>query len=267
MSDALYIGATGLQAQQLNLDTIANNLVNISTPGFKKARVSFTDLVVAGLPGVDLTQGTAFGAADGMQGTLLRAGAGVGVAHLGKSFEVGSLVQTGSPLDVAIDGDGFLAVAMPEGGEGYFRGGALKVNPDGQLATQSGHILKPGIMVPPDAKSLTITPNGAVWATVAGQARPYQLGTLQLVRFQDPTSLTALGGNLYRASPGSGEALAGIPGLDGNGSLQQGMLEGSNVKMVDEMVALMMAQRSYQASVKVVQASDEVLGLINNLRK
>jgi len=267
MSDALYIGATGLQAQQLNLDTIANNMVNLSTPAFKKGRVSFVDLVAMGAPRTDPTQAMNFGSEDGLLGSPVRIGAGVGIAHLSKMFDMGDIIQTGSPLDVAIVGDGFLPVAMADGRAGYSRGGTLKVNAEGLLVTQSGAVLKPGFRIPSDATSLSIAKDGTVLVSLPGQVRPVQIGQLQIVRFSDPSSLLAQGGNLYVASPESGEPITGYAGQDGLGTLQPGVLEGSNVKMVDEMVNLMIAQRSYQASVKVVQASDELMGLINNLRK
>jgi flagellar basal-body rod protein FlgG len=269
MFDALYIGATGMQAQQLSVNTIANNLANVNTSGFKKGRVSFTDLVTLGAEGAGLaTRGGPNGAREvgplaAVQGSV----AGVGIASSAKIFDAGSLAQTGSTWDLAINGDGFLQVSLSDGSTAYTRGGTFKVNADGLLATSSGQPLKPPITVPNNATALVVSSDGTVTATVPGQSTPAQLGQLQLVRFANPSELLAQGDNLYRSSDGSGEPISGASGQDGLGAIQQGYLEGSNVKMVDEMVNLMVAQRAYEANVKVVQASDELLGMVNNLRK
>lgn len=259
MFDALQIAATGMHAQQMNVDTVANNLANVNTVGFKKSRVGFADLISSGAVGSD--PGAAATNADA------RSGIGVGVFAVTRSFEMGDARRTDSPMDLLIAGEGFLEVVLPDGGRAYSRGGTLKVNSDGMLATQSGTALKPGISVPANAESLVIAADGKVSAKLPNQASPVEIGTLDMVRFTNPGALEALGENLYRATDRSGEALAGRAGEDGLGTLQQGQLESSNVKLVDEMVNLMIAQRAYEASVKVAQASDEMLGLINNLRK
>ena len=257
MFDALYIGATGMQAQQAHVDAIANNLANVNTPAFKKNRVSFSELVVTG---------AAPGAPAGPLAGLASA-AGVGVGPAAKAFDAGDLKKTDAPLDVAIVGDGFLELAMADGSRAFARGGTLKVNADGLLAMQDGTPLKPGILVPGDAQALLIAADGRVQARVAGQDAPVDLGQIELVRFSNPEGLQAQGGNVYRPTEASGEPIGGRPGEDGMGIIAQGMLEGSNVKLVDEMVNLMVAQRAYEASVKVVQASDEMLGMINGLRR
>lgn len=269
MLDALYVAAAGMQAQQLDVDTIANNLANLNTTAFKKSRISFTDLVT--LERVRQTLGVGSGRSEvdetGPLAAVPRMGAGVGIASVAKLFDAGVISQTNSQWDVAINGDGFLSVSMPDGSTEYTRGGTLKVNGDGLLATQSGQPLKPGLAVPANATGVTIGSDGSVTVTVAGQGGPVKLGQLQLVRFSNPAALLAQGDGLYSESDGSGDAIAGDAGQDGIGTVQQGALEGSNVQMVDEMVNLMVAQRAYEASVKVAQASDELLGLINNLRK
>ncbi len=264
MFDALYIGATGMQAQQLNVDTIANNLANVSTTGFKKGRVNFSDLMVN-----DTSRTASLGnhAATGLLSPMARLGAGVGVASLSKMFDVGDLKKTDSAYDVTIQGDGFFEVTMPDGHRAYTRGGTLKIGQEGQLATQSGFVLKPGITVPDNTQALIIQPDGRVQARVGNQTALTDIGTLALVRFSNPQGLLAQGDNLYRSSDASGEAIAGRPGEDGVGALAQGYLEGSNVKLVDEMVNLMVGQRVYEANVKVVQASDEMLGMVNGLRR
>lgn len=264
MFDALYIGATGMQAQQLNVDTIANNLANVNTTGFKKTRISFSDLMVR-----DAAR-TASGGLDGDMGLLAattRLGAGVGVGSMTKLFDVGDLKKTDSAYDVAVQGDGFLEVIMPDGSRAYTRGGTLKVNKDGQLATLGGYALKPAIAVPDNIQTLIVQPDGRVQARLGNVSTPVDLGQIDLVRFVNAQGLLAQGDNLYRSSDASGDAISGKSGEDGLGSFVQGYLEGSNVKMVEEMVNLMIAQRTYEANVKVVQASDEMLAMVNGLRK
>lgn len=264
MIDALYIGATGMQAQQLNVDTIAQNLANVNTTGYKRNAVSFTDLIAREVTPVAQMDETAVA---GPLASLPQLGSGVAIGHMAKIFDGGDMKKTASPMDLAIQGEGFLSVTLPDGSEAFSRGGTLRVNGDGQLATASGYALRPGITVPDNAQSLTITADGTVNMTIPGQATPVEAGRLEFVRFTDAGSLTALGENTYRANEASGAAIQVTPGENGVGTLQQGFLEGSNVKLVDETVGLMVAQRAYEASVKVVQAADEMLGMVNNLRR
>jgi flagellar basal-body rod protein FlgG len=259
MLDALYIGATGMHAQQAQVDAIANNLANVNTAGFKKNRASFSELVVAA------TQPR--GGAEGGPLAPQAIGAGVQLGATAKAFDPGELKKTELPLDIAIVGDGFLELAMADGSRAYARGGSLKVDAEGQLVTQAGLALKAGITVPDNAESLVISAAGRVQARVAGQSAPVDLGQIELVRFANAQGLLPQGGNVYRATEASGDAIGGRPGEDGMGTLAQGFLESSNVKLVEEMVNLMVAQRAYEASVKVVQASDEMLGMINGLRR
>jgi flagellar basal-body rod protein FlgG len=263
MFDALQIAATGMQAQQVNVDAIANNLANVNTPGFKKSRVAFFDLVTQAGSGVPAALDTAASAT----ASSLRVGVGVSIANIARLFDAGDMRKTGAAMDVGIVGDGFFEVTMPDGSRAYARGGTLKVGKDGALSVQGGQALKPAITVPDDTQTLTIATDGKVSAASASKSTAADLGQLQMVRFANPGALTALGDNLYRSSDASGDPISGRAGEDAMGTIQQGFLEGSNVKMVDEMVNLMVAQRSYEASVKVVQASDEMLGMVNNLRK
>ena len=265
MFDALQIAATGMQAQQVNVDAIANNLANVNTPGFKKTRVAFFDLVTLG--GIPSGPSSGLGDSTLAAAAAQRVGAGVGIAGVGKLFDPGDMRKTESAMDLAISGDGFFEVAMPDGSRSYARGGTLKVGKDGTLTTQNGMALKPGIVVPDDMLTLTIGSDGKVSATSASRSNVLELGQLQMVRFMNPGTLEAAGDNLYRATDASGDPISGRGGEDAMGTAQQGYLEGSNVKMVDEMVNLMVAQRAYESSVKVVQAADEMLGMINNLRK
>jgi flagellar basal-body rod protein FlgG len=263
MFDALYVGATGMQAQQQAVDTIANNLANVNTVGFKKSRVGFADLMVSTVMG---TAGADPGAAPGALPTS-RLGVGVAISSLAKVFEGGELKKTDSELDLAIQGEGFIEVLLADGMSAFTRGGTLKVNGEGLLATQDGKVLKARIAVPDSAQALLISRDGQVQARLPGQAKPVELGQIDLTRFASSGTLEALGANLYRASESSGAPIAQRPGEDGVGTLVQGHLESSNVKMVDELVNLMLAQRAYEASVKVVQAADEMMGMVNNLRK
>ena len=262
MFDALYIGATGMQAQQAHVDAIANNLANVNTAGFKKARVGFSDLVVGAVAAGQQ-------AAGGENGAFVNAAYGVGVrvSSPGQVFAGGELKKTDSAMDLAILGEGFLELAMPDGSRAYARGGTLKVNADGVLATQGGIALKPGLGIPDNAEAVLVSNTGRVQVRVPGQAQPLDLGQLELVRFNNPQGLLAQGSGVYRATESSGDAIAARPGEDGAGTLAQGFLESSNVKLVEEMVDLMVAQRAYEASVKVVQAADEMQGLVNGLRR
>jgi flagellar basal-body rod protein FlgG len=254
MNDSMYIAATGMQMQQKSVDTIANNLANVNTPGFKKGRVSFEDLVYRGL-----------GQAQGAPG--LSAGSGVGIRSIAKLFAQGDLKRTDLPLDVAIQGDGFLEVTLPDGTQGYSRGGSLMVDSQGFLATAEGQVLKPAIQVGADARNITIHPDGRVTAQNGERGEPVDVGRIELARFNDTSGLVAQGTNLYRPSEQSGDAIYGRPGEDGSGALAQGFVESSNVKLIEEMVDLMVAQRAYESSVKVIQAADEMLAMSNNLRK
>jgi flagellar basal-body rod protein FlgG len=260
MNDSLYIAATGMHMQQKGVDTIANNLANVNTPGFKKGRVSFEDLVYR-----DLSSG-ATAALDSGAGQRLWQGSGVGMAAIFKSFIAGELKKTDRAMDLAIQGDGFLEVVGQDGAAAFSRGGGLSVDKDGFLATADGHALKPSIHVGADAKEITIQADGRVMVR-RDQGDAIEAGRIDLVRFSDTSGLVALGGNLYKASERSGDPILGRPGEDGVGTLAQGFLEGSNVNLVEEMVDLMVAQRAYESSVKVIQASDEMLAMSNNLRK
>jgi len=265
MFDALSIGATGMQAQQLSVDTIANNLANVNTIGYKKGRVSFADLMARDSAAAVTPNGEELRA--GLLASPQGIGAGVAVASLAKVFDAGELKKTDSQFDLAIQGEGFVEVLLPDGTSAFTRGGTLQVNKDGLLATSAGNVLKPAIAVPDKTQALVITSGGRVQARLQNQTDLLDLGQIDLVRFNGAGQLTALGDNLYRASEGSGDPVTLRAGEEGMGTFAQGFLETSNVKMVDEMVSLMLAQRAYEASVKVVQAADEMLGMVNNLRK
>lgn len=259
MIDSLYIGASGMQAQQTNVDVISNNLANVNTPGFKKNRVSFEDMVYRETA---RSNGPA-----GSSGSVNRLGVGTGIAGTGKVFTLGELKQSDSPLDLAIRGQGFLEVTLPDGSAGYTRSGSLQVNSDGFLTAPDGNLLKPAIHVPSDASELVFEPSGRVLAKVPNEQGPIEIGQLELTNFTNPAGLNPLGGNLYAASDKSGEPVSGKPGENGFGMVAQGFLESSNVKLVEEMINLVIAQRAYEVNSKIVQASDEMLAMSNNLRR
>jgi flagellar basal-body rod protein FlgG len=258
MNDSLYIAATGMQAQQLNVDTIANNLANVNTPAFKRGRVGFEDLLYREV----VRSGPLLGAEPAS-----RFGSGVAVSGTAKSFVDGDLKKTDGPLDVALRGAGFFEVALPDGSRAFTRNGALQVNREGALVTSEGHAILPALQIPPEATAIAIDSTGNVSATVPGEAQPVAVGQLELARFVNPAGLSALGANLYLATEKSGDAITGKPGEEGFGTLSQGFLESSNVKLVDELVALVLAQRAFEVNARAVQAADELLSLVNNLRR
>jgi flagellar basal-body rod protein FlgG len=258
MLDSLYIAATGMHAQQLNVDTISNNLANVNTTAYKRARVSFENTLYR-----EIGRGSPLLGAE----APARFGAGVAVSDTSKIFADGDLRKTDGALDVAIRGPGFFEVLLPDGGRAYTRSGSLRVTRDAVLATSEGHVLLPALNVPPEATDVAIDPSGYVSARVPGDNRPVELGRLDLVRFANPGGLSAVGGNLYLATERSGDALPGKPGEEGFGTLVQGFLESSNVKLVEELIGLVLAQRVFEVNARAVQASDEILGMVNNLRR
>jgi flagellar basal-body rod protein FlgG len=258
MNDALYIAATGMQTHQKSVDTISNNIANLNTAGFKKSKVSFDDMVYR-----DLASAEAAVAG----GVRVMQGSGVSVASIVKSFAAAELRRTDTPTDLAIRGDGFLEVTGADGQAMFSRGGTLTIDKDGMLATATGELLRPDIHVGKDVQQLVIQADGHVMARGPGEKRLAEVGRIEMVRFADLSGLEAIGSNLYRASARSGDPISGVPGEDGMGTLVQGHLEASNVNLVEEMIDLMVAQRAYESSVKVIQASDEMLAMSNSLRK
>jgi flagellar basal-body rod protein FlgG len=253
MIRALHVAATGMSAQETKLDSIANNLANANTAGFKRQDAEFEDLLYQNL------RVPAANAAGGVAPAGVQVGAGARIVATARDFSQGPIQQTGNPLDVAIEGMGFLTVTKPDGQIAYTRTGSLKIDATGRLSTSDGLAIDPQIAVPPEAQSITIGPDGLVSATIAGQRQPAQLGRLQLVTFPNPNGLSAIGHNLYEASVSSGEPSAGDPGTEGRGTLLQGAVEGSNVEVVNEMIALVRTQRAYELNSKVVSAADEML--------
>jgi flagellar basal-body rod protein FlgG len=259
---ALYTAASGMNAQQANIDNIAHNLANVNTVGFKKSRVEFEDLVyqqikMAGTPTSQEAEAP----------VGLEAGLGSRAVATARSFSTGSLRATQSPLDLAIEGQGFLQVTLPGGETGYTRAGALHLDGQGQVVTAEGYSLEPQLTIPADATSISISKDGIVSVAQPGQQAAQQVGTIELANFQNPAGLMARGGNLFTATTASGEPTTGLPGTDGLGTLAQGFVEDSNVSVVEEMVNMILGQRAYEANSKVIRTADEMLQQVNQLSR
>lgn len=253
MIRALRTAATGMRAQQMNVDTIANNLANVNTTGFKRTRMDFQDLFyqqlrAAGTP-----------TAERQLPTGLQVGLGVRSAATQKLFSQGVFEETSNPLDVAIEGHGFFQVSMPDGTLAYSRDGSFKRDAEGSLVTSDGYLVEPAITIPQDATLISVSSDGTVSAQVAGEAEPQVLGELQLASFSNPAGLTSAGRNLYKKSPASGEPQVSAPGSQGFGTLAQGFLEKANVDVVEEMVSMISAQRAYEINSRVIQGADQML--------
>ncbi|GBF23294.1 flagellar basal-body rod protein FlgG [Candidatus Gastranaerophilus sp. (ex Termes propinquus)] len=260
MLKALSSAATGMIAQQTNLDVIANNIANVNTLGYKKVRAEFQDLItqVDKMPGAQTGQGT-------YQPVGLEIGLGVRTSATTRIFTEGVLQATGRPLDVAIEGDGFFQVTMDDGSVAYTRDGGLKMDANGQVLTTDGYQLQPPIQIPPNQTAITITPDGNVFVQVAGQTDQTPVGTIQLVRFQNNSGLISIGHNLYRETPASGIPVPGTPGQEGYGSILQGFVEGSNVQTVEELINLIKAERAFESNSKIVTAASGILEQTNRM--
>jgi flagellar basal-body rod protein FlgG len=255
MLRALYTAASGMVAQQLNLDNIANNLANSSTAGFYGRRLQFSDLVYQNvvMPGAAATQQT-----------TVAAGLQVGLGTMPRASEVlqtqGNFSSTGNPLDLAIQGLGFFQVTQPDGTIAYTRAGSFHLDAQGNIVTADGNPLQPSITIPANATSITVGSDGTVSVTESGQTAAQQVGSIQLAMFPNPGGLNSIGNNLFLATTASGDPIVGAPGAsEGLGTLQQGMLEQSNVDIVSEFVQLIVAQRAYESNSRVVTSADQML--------
>jgi flagellar basal-body rod protein FlgG len=254
MIRSLWIAKTGMEGQQTKLDAISNNLANVGTNGFKRAGVVFEDLMYQTLRQP--------GAASSDQTTLptgLQIGLGVRAAASTRSFTQGTLQQTGNQLDVAIKGQGFFQVQMPDGTTGYTRDGGFQVDAAGVLVTNAGYPVQPGITIPANALTVSISDDGIVNVTVPGQVAPQNVGQFQLANFINPAGLESKGQNIYAETAASGTPNGGAPKANGLGALQAGMVEGSNVNVVEELVSMIATQRAYELNSKAVQTSDQML--------
>jgi len=264
MMRALWTGASGMIGQQFNINTIANNLANVNTTGFKKNRTDFEDLLyqtnqLAGTPATELT----------VYPTGIQMGAGVRVSATPKEFTQGPLQSTGNVSDMAIEGEGFFRVLNLDGSYAYTRDGSFKIDDNGQLVTSDGYKVLPELVLPPNfvRDSLAISQDGRVTVKVAGNDNPITVGQIELYRFVNPAGLEAVGQNLFKVTNASGNAIAGRPGFDGMGRVEQKFLEMSNVSVVREMVDMIVAQRAYEMNSKTIQTSDTMLGIANNLKR
>jgi flagellar basal-body rod protein FlgG len=262
MIRALYTAATGMNAQELNVSVISNNIANVNSAGFKKSRAEFQDLMYQNLRLV----GTLSPNGDQVPtGTQL--GLGTKTASVSKIFIQGDFIQTQKDLDLAISGKGFLQITQPDGTIGYTRAGSMKLDNTGQMVTADGLKLEPAITVPPDALNVSIDTQGSVSVLQPGATAPTVLGTIQIATFQNESGLQALGANMFKETDASGTATVGGPGTDDRGQMQQGFLEMSNVSVVEEMVNLISAQRAYETNSRTVQTSDEMLQTANNMKR
>ncbi len=254
MSSVLSIAATGMAAQQLNVEVIANNIANMSTTGFKGSRAEFTDLMyqTERLPGV-----SSRGANNTIpEGAMI--GLGVRTAAIRNLQTQGTLTNTGNNLDLALNGNGFFQITGPEGNTLYTRAGAFSTNANGQIVTQDGYLVSPSMTIPTNAMNVAVSQSGVVSVTVAGQTAAQQIGQLTLANFPNPGGLTPLGSNLFQQSQASGQPVAGVPGDPGFATVQQGYLESSNVDPVLSITDLITAQRAYEMNSKVMQAADQM---------
>ena len=263
MFRALHTAASGMLAQQLNLDNVANNLANASTAGFRRRRVQFEDLLYQTeiAPGASATQQTTVVAG-------LQLGLGTRTVATEVLHSQGDFQSTGNPLDLAITGQGFFQVKLPSGEIGYTRSGSFHLDAQGALTTSDGNPLEPAITIPTGASTVNIGADGTVSVTLTGQTQAQNVGNIQLALFPNPGGLNSIGKNLFLPTAASGDAIVGTPGgSEGLGSLQQGGLEDSNVNVVEEIIGMITAQRSYEANSRVVQAADEMYQQVNQLTR
>jgi flagellar basal-body rod protein FlgG len=253
MNPALRTSATGMAAQQMRTEVIANNLANVNTTGFKRSRAQFEDLLYQTMQGPSV-----LGSSETNTSPPIQIGRGTHLTAVQRLHTQGALEGTGRSMDVAIDGDGFFPVTTPSGNTAYTRDGSFQISDQGVLVTSDGYQIGTGIKVPNDATEVTISPTGVVSAVKGAGGEVEELGRIELARFPNPAGLSSLGQNLYSATPASGEATLGYPLDEGMGRLVQGQLEGSNVEIVQEMVDMIAAQRAYELNSKAVKAADEM---------
>jgi flagellar basal-body rod protein FlgG len=260
MDPVLRTSATGMIAQQLRVEVIANNLANVNTTGFKRSRAHFEDLLY------QMVQSPATVGGNGAQTTEgIQVGRGTRLAAVQRIDAQGAIEETGRPLDLAIDGEGLFQIRMPDGTAAYTRDGSFTVSDQGMIVTNSGYMLEPGITIPQDAKEISISRTGVVTAIVSDVANPIEIGRIELVRFSNAPGLRALGENLFAETPASGTASTGYPQEDGFGRLMQGGLESSNVEVVQEMVDMIAALRAYEVNSKAVKAGEQMSEMTNAL--
>jgi flagellar basal-body rod protein FlgG len=261
MLRCLYTAATGMEAQQLKMDTIANNLANASTTAFKRTRPEFQDLLSE-----TIVQATPAGPQGGGQPGPLQVGLGVKTGNTTRSMAQGDMIATQNPYDLAITGSGYFRIQRTNGEIGFTRAGNFRIDQTGRMVTQNGELLEPAITVPSDTTALTVQPDGTVLAQEPGRTDPTQLGRLELTTFTNPGALEAIGNNLYQPTAASGQETQQRPGEQGIGTLSQGFLEGANVQAVQEMIDMISTQRAYEMNSKVIQTADQMLQKLTTLR-
>ncbi|MGD9943760.1 MAG: flagellar basal-body rod protein FlgG [Burkholderiaceae bacterium] len=260
MIRSLWIAKTGLDAQQMQLDTISHNLANVATAGYKRSHAVFEDLLYQ-----NMRQAGGQQSQQNQLPTGLQLGTGVRPVATARIFTQGNLQQTGNVYDIAIDGNGFFNIQLPDGSTAYTRDGSFRVDATGQLVTSNGMPMTPPIMIPQNALSVTVGADGIVSVTQAGQANPVQVGQIQLSTFVNPAGLSPMGQNLFLETAASGTPTVGGPGTNGTGVLNQGYVETSNVNVVEELVAMIQTQRAYEINSKAIQTSDQMLGRLSQL--
>ncbi|HET7335837.1 MAG TPA: flagellar basal-body rod protein FlgG [Rhizomicrobium sp.] len=258
---ALSIASTGMLAQQTNVEIIANNLANMNTTGYKRQRAEFQDLLYQNVE----QAGSQSSDSGTVVPTGIQLGAGVSTAAVYRIMSQGDLSSTANPYDMAIKGPGYFRIQMPDGTDSYTRAGAFALSPDGQLVTDKGYTVAPGVAIPANALSVSVNAQGQVQASIPGQTAPQTLGQLELVRFPNEAGLKALGDNLFQETPSSGSAQSGVPGSAGYGTIEQGFLETANVNPVEEITSLISAQRAYEMNSKVISASDQMMQMTARL--
>lgn len=264
MMRSLWTAASGMHGQQFNIDTISNNLSNVNTTGFKKVRAEFEDLIyqtelLAGTPATEITEIP----------TGIQVGHGVKVAATQRMFTQGALQNTENKLDIALAGEGFFKIQLPDGTMGYTRDGSFKIDSNRQVLNSNGYPLEPPMYLPENfvMETLTISEQGRVTVQVGGEDDIREIGQIEIYRFVNPAGLRSIGANLFKTTPASGEEIAGQPGLDGMAGLKQGFLEMSTVNVADEMVKMIVAQRAYEVNSKAIQTSDSMLGTAIALKR
>jgi len=262
MIKAMRTAASGMVGQQMNVDNIANNLANVNTTGFKRTKLEFQDVLYQNYRNPGSTTAVGREAPVG-----LSVGYGTRAAATNREFSTGDLTFTTNPLDLALDGDGFFQVQLPDGSEAYTRDGAFKLSADGQIVTTEGYFVLPELTVPEDSTAIAVGSDGTVSVQQFGQAEPTEIGQFELARFVNPAGLSAIGRNLLMQTGASGDPITDVPGQSGLGFVNQGYLEMSNVSVVDEMVNMIVAQRSYEMNSKAIQTADDMASIANNLKR
>ncbi len=263
MLRAMSTAATGMKAQQLNIDTIAHNLANVNTTGYKKSHAEFQDLLYE-----VVTPGGASRGSGLSNSTRVEVGHGVKMSATGKNFSQGAMMQTANPLDMVIEGDGFFQVRLPDGDIGYSRDGSFKLDAERSLVTATGYYLEPALQIPEDAIEISLARDGTISVLLSGDSSSIQdIGQLELARFPNPAGLKNRGGNIYMESAASGTPIIGIAGEDGLGEISQGYLEMSNVETVDELIRMIAAQRAYELNSRTISVADDMLQIINQLKR